>query len=404
MTDPTPVKPRTDEPTAAAASFSHDAPLQLFALPPVKTIEMIPPPDQMALELKALRQQALGTQAGIQQLQAEQQNQSFSNVLSARPVGLTPGTALLGIAILILGGILTWSGARRLRARPMGSKQEFIDSDSPSVDPQDSVTLRTHESARVVSAALPEVAPAFSLESEFAPVTARCEEASDLHVNLEDLLPINALLNEAVLSSPDKPAARINHAPEFDREAAADEVERVLKSLASKRAARSRRPQKTDTTISPEPDIAMMILPPFDPTTDQRRAADRDRTKQESARPPDQQLLTPPDEKTAQTEPRADAAWLDFDMQDQPVVDLQNELPIVPTATLVQDLDDEPDHEVHLSLAQEFEALGLTLGARELATEALDSPDPVLSSFAQALLRQLEDQDVADTGTQRSIF
>jgi len=46
----------------------------------------------------------------------------------------------------------------------------------------------------------------------------------------------------------------------------------------------------------------------------------------------------------------------------------------------------------------------LTLGARELATEVLDSPDTVLSSYAQTLLRQIEDQEQADPGLQRSIF
>lgn len=395
MTDPTQVNPRIDEPISAAASFGPNVPIQLSALQPASTVELIPPHNQMALELKALRQQALSTQAGIQQLQVEPQNQPFSNVLSGLPIGLTPGTALLGIGILILGGMLTWSGAHRLRARSTGSKQEFVDSDSPPVDPQDSATLETHESARVVAAALPEAAPALPPKSEFPPDAAWFEAVSDLDVNLEDLLPINAPVIQPEVSSPDKPVAKINHAPEFDREAAADEVERVLKSLASKRAARSRRPQKTDSAVSPEQDHAMMILPPFDPATDRCRAADQDRTDQEAAPSPDRQLLTPPDEEVVQPEPPADAVWLDFDLQDQPVA---------PTATPVQYAHDEPDHEVQLSLAQEFEALGLTLGARELATEVLDSPDTALSSYAQALLRQIEDQELADTGTQRSIF
>lgn len=404
MTDPTQVNPRMGEPISTAVSLDPDVHLQFSALQPASTVELIPPHSQMALELKALRQQALSTQAGIQQLQLEQQNQPFSNVLSGLPIGLTPGTTLLGVAILILGGMLTWSGAHRFRARPMGNKQEFVDSDSPPVEPQDSATLQTHESARVVAAALPEAAPALPSEFEFPPDMAWFEAVADLDVNLEDLLPINAPVIQPEVSAPDKPVAKINHAPEFDREAAADEVERVLKSLASKRAARSRRPQKTDSVISPEQGHAKMFLPPLDPATDRRRPADQDTTDQEAAPSPDQLRLTPPDEEVMQPESPADAVWLDFDLQDQPDADLQAVLPDVPTVTPVQDPDDEPDHEVQLSLAQEFEALGLTLGARELATEVLDSPDTALSSYAQALLRQIEDQELADTGTQRSIF
>lgn len=404
MTDPTPVNPRIDEPISAAASFGPDLPIQLSALQPASTVELIPAPDQTALELKALLQQALSTQAGIQQLQLEQKNQPFANALSGLPVGLTPGAALLGIGILILGGILTWSGAHRLRARSMGSKQAFVDNGSAPDEPQDSATLETHESARVVAAALPEAAPALPSASEFPADASQFQAVFDLDVNLEDLLPINAPVIHAVVSSSDKPDTKINHAPEFDREAAADEVERVLKSLASNRAARSRRPQKTDTAIAPEQDNAMMNLPAFDPATDRRRATDQDRTNQAAALSPDQQPPAPKDEKVVQPESPADAVLLDFDIQDQPVADLQAVLPGLTTTTPCQDTDDGPDHGVRLSLAQEFEALGLTLGARELATEVLDSPDTALSSYAHALLCQIEDQELADPGTQRSIF
>ena len=404
MTDPTPAHPRTDEPLSAAAAFGPYLPMQLSAPQPASTVKLIPPPDQMALELKAVRQQALSTQAGIKQLQLEQPNQPFANLLSCLPFSLTPGTAWLGIGILILGGILTRSGLHRLQARSIGSKPAFVDSCSPPDDRQDSATMTTRESARVVAAALPEAAPALPSESQWPPDVPRCAAACDLDVNLEDLLLIQAPVIQSAVGSPDTPVAKINHVPGFDREAAADEVERVLKSLASKRAARSRRPQNNDSAVSPEQDAAMMLLPPFGPATDQQRAADQGRTKPEATPPADQHRLTPQDVTSVQLEPPPDAAWLDFDMLDQPVADLRAVLPVVLTTTTVQNADDEPDHQVQLSLAQEFEALGLTLGARELATEVLDSPNSALNSYAQALLRQIEDQDLADPGMQRSIF
>ncbi len=375
MTDPIPGNPGADELISAASPFGPSPAVEISALQPAVTIELIPPQDQIALELKALRQQALSTQAGIQQLQLEQQNQPLANALSGLTIGLTPGTSLLGIVILILGGMLTWSGAQRLRTRFMGSQPEFIDSYSPADDPQDSATLAMRESARVVAAALQEAPSTLPTESEFPPDSTGRELACDLDVNLENLLPIKAPDVQALISAPKKPVVNTNHPPEFDREAAADEVERVLKSLASKRAARSRRPQRSDSAIAPEQNHAMMILPPFDPATGRHRAANQDLTGQEAAPSPDQSAP-----------------------------DFQTLLPLVPTATPGQDADDEPNHEVQLSLAHEFEALGLTHGARELATEVLDSPNTTLSSYAQALLRQIEDQELADPGTPRSIF
>ncbi|MBA3056490.1 MAG: hypothetical protein KJ614_18885 [Gammaproteobacteria bacterium] len=404
MTDPTPANPRTAASVAPETSLGPDLSLQLSALQTGNTIELIPHPDQMALELKAMRQQALITQSGIEQLQLEQQGQPFTSAIFGMPASLTPGTALLGIGILILGGLLTWSGSHRLRARPMGRQQEFVDSYSPPDLPLDSETLEVLQSARVRAAALPETAPELPTASTEPPASASGAAVSDLDVNLEDLLPIKAPLMQAVVSANEKPVAKIQHVPEFDPEAAADEVERVLKSLASKRAARSRRPQKTDLTTSNEQDHRPVELLPLHTPTGRPAQGNRGGENQDAARSPDQQNPAPRHESVLPTLPPAAAVLLDFDIQDQPVADLQAVLPTATTATPKLDTDDELDHAVQLSLAQEFEALGLTFGARELATEVLDSPDSALSSYAQALLRQIEDQELADPGTPRSIF
>lgn len=408
MTYPTPVNARTDEPISRVGPFGHSPALKISAVQPAGTAELISPRDQIALELKALRQQALITRAGIEQLQLEQQNQSPANLLSALPGGLAPGTALLGIGMLILGGGLAWSKAQRLRSRSWQRRQEFVDSYSPPNDSQESTTWKIRESARVSAAALPEAVPTLPPESEFSPDAARLEVACDLDVNLEDLLPIKASEIQAEVRPSEKTVAKIGQALEFDREAAADEVERVLKSLASKRAARFRRPQKTAPGLLPEQDHAMVILPPFDPANDGRGAANEDRSDQEAALAPDQPSPAPKDEEMVQPQPRTEVFLRDYgvhDQQVQPVTDLQPVFPVEPTVAPGQDTDDQPDHEVQLSLAREFEALGLTHGARELATEVLTSPDNVLSSSAQVLLRQIEDQELADTGTRRhSIF
>ena len=404
MTDPIPVNPRIDEPILAAPSLGPSLPIQSSSLQSASKVELIPPPDQMALELKALRQQALSTQAGIQQLQLEQQNQPFSDVLSGLPLGLTPGTAWLGAAILILGAMLAWSGTDRLQARSMRNRQAFVDSDAPPGESQDLATLEAIVSARVTAAALHEAPSTLPPESEFPPDSTRREVAFDLDVNLENLLPIKAPLLQPSDSSSDKPVAKIAHAPEFDREAAADEVERVLKSLAKKRAARSRRPQKTDSTISPLPDNAMVNRLPFELSTDRRAQWDQSGANQNAALSPEQQPPEPTAEEVLQLEPPPDAVLLDLESQAEPMADLLAALPVLPTATPAQDSDEELDHEVQLALAQEFEALGLTLGARELATEVLGSPDSALSSDAHALLRQIEDQELANPATKHSVF
>lgn len=407
MTDTITVNSRTDESISAAAPLGPSAPLQIAVLQPVSTIELPPPHNQIALELKALRQQALNTQAGIEQLQLEQQNQPLANVLSGLPVSLAPGAAFLGVGMLILGGLLTWSAMHRLRSSSRRGNQELIDSYRPPDDSQDSSTWKTRESAQVVVAAPPEAVPTLPPESEFPPDAILPEAACDLDVNLEDFLPIKAPEIQAVGSSPEKPFAKTSHAPEFDPQAAAGEVERVLKSLTSKRAARSRPPQKTDSAILARHDLAMMILQPFDQTADRRRAADQDPTDHEAALSPVQQSPAPEGAKIVQQKPPVDAFLPNFGAQDQPVqqvADLQAVLPVEPTAALCQANDDEPDHEVQLSLAREFEALGLTHGARELAAEVLTSPDTTLSSYALALLRQIEDQELADIETQHSNF
>ncbi|MDO8754490.1 MAG: hypothetical protein Q7J80_11390, partial [Anaerolineales bacterium] len=82
-----------------------------------------------------------------------------------------------------------------------------------------------------------------------------------------------------------------------------------------------------------------------------------------------------------------------------PMANLPDLVPAGSSSEHAQDieleLETEPDHDVQLSLAQEFEALGLRLGARELAIEALGSTDVSLSSQAHALLRQIDEHETA---------
>jgi len=78
---------------------------------------------------------------------------------------------------------------------------------------------------------------------------------------------------------------------------------------------------------------------------------------QEARRWPDQQPPAPQVERVMQPELLADDCLLNFDMQEHPAADFQAVLPMAATATLGQNADAEPDHEVQLSLAQEFEAL-----------------------------------------------
>ena len=373
--------------------------------------ELPQPVDKLAMELKSLRQQALTTQAAIQQLQLEQPDRPYANVLSELPIGLTLETALLGIGVLILSGIFWWTGTRRSRAISMKVGQEFVDSYCPPQTDHDLSPLADQEQRRLSMAALPEPLPILPTDTQFSILPPQDETNSGLDVDLDDLSSTMEPAAQPILSFPFSPVATHGRAPEFDPEAAAGEVQRVLKSLAKKRVARSRRPQKTHDPIPTQQGNGEMILPPVNAAENRQLVADQDGPDQTFARQQGEQtpsieaadgLVEPARENDQSGFAVVTSAESLMDFNLEPIADLQNLAPSPPTTEQTQDvyldLDLDLDHDVQLSLAQEFEALGLTLGARQLATEALASSNISLSSQAQALLHQIQAQEIIQPG------
>jgi len=368
MTDLTPVNASNHGANAAPTSLRPVLATVISAQQTENMSPVLQPLDQLALELKSLRQQALSAQTTIHQLQHEHPNRPFAKVLSEFPMGLTPGMAWLGTGALLLGGMLWWTGTRRSRASPTAIRPVLVDIDDPKQAGQASSPLVARAHRRASATAPPKPVPT---EARLSPSPTQVEPDHGLDVDLDDLLSTNGPAVRPARSSASCPVAAHDRAPAFDP-AAADEVERVLKSLANKRAARSRRRSEIDWSVSTALGKGAQYPPPLDTAA--------------------QQTELPENEPSCLAGASA-APLADLDLHKPPSADLHDSMPIAPTSAPCQDAAPEPDQEVQLSLAQEFEALGLTLGARELASEVLNSTNASLGPQAQALLRQIEVQE-----------
>ncbi len=462
--------------------------------------------DQLDAQIKALHAQALSTQAAIDQLQVQDSHSFYSGFTSSVPWILGAEGLALGMGALILGGVIGWLAWRRhpvalqapepadfadsrmyLRER----RQEERRQDSPPVAAQ-------APSVKTVVAMPERVFPQpESMEMDFGHSAPMAESDSVLGLfwaEPETAPPVaepEGDLLEPLFSADASPFAPPSPTLEFDREAAANEVERVRKSLAEKRDARARERHYDDL-----PRIALHHAPMnaggF--MQDDREEAAEAQTPPDS--PPVELALDLSPEQHAQ--PSADGALpsdevdlaldLDLDVQDlscETVAPPTNFLPLAdaPTPDLaaenapdgpgdpheeapeaVQEYEDvevevaqedeptppvdpiavvadevesmvdfefvamaeaqdtepklpppqsqpdvcpdletqkaleaevAPDPAVQFELAQEFQALGLLDGARELAMEVLGCSDATLRSQAQVLIDQLHAQETA---------
>jgi hypothetical protein len=166
------------------------------------------PLDRIEADIKALQQQALTTQASIQQLQTRPSTDPLTAILSEVPtVPVVDTTAIGGAIVLITAFALAW---RYFWQRPKAMLARDESEHAENNDPQ-SVFGTLHEP-----------------EPESHYVTAQEQVFRDKHKT-------------------DTPLG-------FDSEAAAHEVIRVRKSLADKREARAQQRERNDeSTIAPLP-------------------------------------------------------------------------------------------------------------------------------------------------------
>lgn len=173
----------------------------------------------------------------------------------------------------------------------------------------------------------------------------------------------------------------------FDPEAAANEVMRVRKYLAKKRESRSLSLERENMQYMQEWQGQQELTPiAFDLELEPELQEDH---------PVSFSLPTPPGEPAPQ--PEIEPAMLPVDAPDivletEPSFEPEGiaEPEREPQSESEPDLSETYDYSITLALAEESEALELWTEARELASEVLQSTDPVLQAQAQALLDRLD--------------
>lgn len=322
--------------------------------------------DQMELDLKRLRQESEQFSATIQQLEAR-------DAQAVHGPQVLDELGFLGVQGMVLGGALVLGGvlwlwrlmALRVHMRP----QDFVESSLYRAD-NDARTLRVSKSEAL--AHVP---------------GASWDETSDWVAT---------------------PSTQESLAPEstygFDVDAAAYEVERVRKSLAERRAQREL--LRNTTVTSAAIDAAMAVVMPdarpgqaveLPPATapskvlaDSELEFDLDVELQPAPAQPIQKTL---ETSTPEPEPELLAAAPLPLKQSEPWVD--SVVPESPVAPVDSDGPVEDALSVKFALAQEFYALGLSLQARELAAEVIESGHLELALQAHELvaLCQVQEQN-----------
>lgn len=350
--------------------------------------------DPLQAQISALRQQALVTQNSIQQLQA----QDTGSTLWDTPWGMGAQGLVFGLGAILLGWLLVRLVLGRAPAVvvPVAPKaQDFVESRyyltdrAPLPDP---VVVATAQAGPVAGVA--PVPPVFA-EADFVQSAPMADSESVFNMFWESDAPSTTPITEPLV---DEARAELMAfapqmaSPEFDPQAAANEVERVRRSLAEKREARTRQRLLGDILhYGYEPEEVEVSLPPADvpPVFPVRVAGEQVPDLDldldwsgESQDPPQVALQEPP-------LPEEPAVAPVLETPGHEAVDVYLDPPEPEPETMV------PDSAVQLALAQEFVALGLLEGARELAQEVLVSGQEPLQRDAQTLLNELDAQEAA---------
>jgi hypothetical protein len=171
----------------------------------------------------------------------------------------------------------------------------------------------------------------------------------------------------------------------FDHEAAANEVARVRKSLAQKRAARAHQRAHDVSVHSSVPLMDRSLSAPRDAVTDQMAHAVMHGDERDEPSGGVDLPLDLPEELTLElhsAESEMPVAEAQLMAQDSQLARVPFDTPVEPEA--------QSDAAVQLALALELETVGLLHGAREIAREVFESSDDALRLKAEALMARLD--------------
>lgn len=392
--------------------------------------------ERLETDIQTLLQQALKTQATIEQLES----QPSSHLWGADPSWVVGAQGVaLGLLAIAFGGAVGWLASRRPKARlplpapDLADSRFYLDDLVPASMAGGVATAPATADFNVPAAPFSPIASTISDFAESAPM-AESESVLDLFWGNSDPVTTPELEQK-------DPAAASIHAPreesspfaqpvvsmEFDPQVAASEVERVRKFLAEKRDARTRQ-RIHDSHFGQNGQVAPVLAPT---DADASSALDFFLPDAEISSAPgsvdlelDLDLSIDVDSVSSVVSPgHASIAlvagqegltdWGLADADPEPPETLPpaepfDELPFSYAASEMQaehtsahanevevtDLK-EPDRAVQLELAQQFEELGLLDGARELVLEVLASSHAPLHLQAQTMLEQLDAKETA---------
>lgn len=366
---------------------------------PVAAVPVVPLL-QLEQDIQAMRTVVQAQQTQLQTLQALKQSQPLVGLTTDQPWGLALEGLSLGLLALVLGGgawlaLHTWPRSRRARAAVPAPGRDAAPGFSDSMlyladheDAQESlppVTTHLHDpqhDAKASTLAHEDGDPALeyhrmALTAQGLSVTAGAGQIDSDRFSLDEpspLLPLGEKEAHAIFS-PSMAGA------EFDQRAAAEEVERVRRNLAQRRADRAqtavvREPDPLPALHRDEPVVATLADAGSKPLTQVDIPLGLDVSPGELIESPEHTALS--DRASSQGAPGEAACapeMLAAPLHDAPE---SGETPMLPSAY------------VQLALAQEFRDLGLWDEAKARVHEVLEQPDAGQHAQAQALLEALQ--------------
>jgi len=384
--------------------------------------------DQLQTQLHALHQRNISTQKAIEQLTLEDTGSGYHGFLSDDPWMMGSEVFVLGLGALLVGWLLGLLTTRRrvlVAPAPVPAPNRVADRRMIFRDTEIIATPAVHDTYREPLADPVSEQPSVPLPSvfnqmDFDQSALMLDSASVLGL-FEDLAPSPG----SPMAAPSPLHAGVDaRAPAavhgFDSAAAANEVERVRKSLAQKRDARARQQEYEVSVQSALQPMGVSFGGLPEVVWDLNAGPVMQGGAFDEPFGGVDLLLDLPDEfavKASISVPVADVAGLEtpeiaesevltFELpdgeSDRPVAGDQLaapvDAPVEPEPEVVCEViaeevsgpETQIDFAVQFELALEFESLRLLDGAREMALEILKSSDDELRRKAEALVARLD--------------
>lgn len=375
----------------------------------LNTAEAVQSLEQLQAQIKILLQQEMQTQQSIQQLSEQYPDSGHQGVLSDDPWMMGALCLVLGLCALMFGWFLARLTTRRrvLDASALEQK-EFTDSlmylQDEAFIPMPPVhdTGSGHPAPPMpdhASAHLPSGFPHMDFESSgsWLESESESESASEsvLGLFLDDAHPLDSVTAIAAAQLQAEVKASVLELPievlAFDSKATANEVERVRKSLAKKRAARACQGPYDISIPAPLQPMDRSADAPPDAVTDQTTHAVMHEDERDEPSGGVDLLLDLTDELTLELHrPESEMPFAEEPLRAEDSVEALQAVVSDTHAEPLPEPDTQPAAAVQLELALVLETLGLRDGARDIAHEILESSDDKMRLKAEALVARLD--------------